>query len=82
MESVIRFLDIFMSVLLVPIGFLILFTAQLKILSMLRTQQSLLFYYGKQIEEIRKIVAGGGGKRPDISPDDTGLYDVLSEDDQ
>jgi len=81
MDAVIRFLDVFMSVLLVPIGFLILFLAQLKIVSMLRSHQTLLLYYGRQIEEIRKIVAGAGPRHAEISAEDTGLYDVLSEED-
>ncbi len=74
-------LKFFMDYLLVPVGFLIVLLVQLKIVRDIRSQTSLVMFYGKQIEEIRKMFAGGGPARrlPDIPPDETGLYDVLKE---
>ena len=74
-------LKFFMDYLLVPVGFLIVFLVQLKIIRDIRSQTGLLMFYGKQIEEIRKMLSGGGQARrlPDIPPDETGLYDVLKE---
>ena len=80
-DVLMSFLSFFMSYLLVPVCFLIIFLVQLKIIRDIRSQTSLLMFYGKQIEEIRKMLSGGGSARrlPDIPPDETGLYDVLKE---
>ncbi|MGO8704564.1 MAG: hypothetical protein ACLQVA_12155 [Candidatus Brocadiia bacterium] len=72
----------FMDYLLVPVCFLIVLLVQLKIIRDIRTQTGLVMFYGKQIEEIRKMFAGGaaaGRRLPDIPPEETGLYDVLKE---
>ncbi len=73
--------EFFMKYLMVPVCFLVVFLVQLKIIRDIRTQTGLVMFYGKQIEEIRKMFAGGGPARrlPDIPPDETGLYDVLKE---
>jgi hypothetical protein len=71
----------FMDYLMVPVCFLIVFLVQLKIIRDIRSQSGLVMFYGKQIEEIRKMLSGGAQSRrlPDIPPDETGLYDVLKE---
>jgi len=63
------------------ICFLVILIVQLKILSSLRTIISLLMFYGKQIEETRKIASGGLGTKyaTDVPPHETGLYEVLKE---
>jgi hypothetical protein len=70
-----------MDYLLVPVCFLIVLLVQLKIIRDIRTQTGLVMFYGKQIEELRKMFSSGGPSRrlPDIPPDETGLYDVLKE---
>jgi len=63
-------------------SFVVIFIVQLKIIRTLRSHTSLIMFYGKQIEDIRKSLAGGGGqprRMPDVSPDDHGLYEVLNE---
>ena len=61
-------------------SFIILFIVQLKMMSVLRSHLSLIMFYGKQIEEIRKMLAGGGAKRlPEIAHDESGLYEVLRD---
>ena len=73
-------LEFFMNVLLAPVSFMVIFLVQLKIISMLRSHTNLFMYYGKQIEELRKIVSSQQiARKPDVSSDDTGLYEVLSE---
>jgi hypothetical protein len=81
LDVVLRSLRFFMDYLLVPVGFLIVLLVQLKIIRDIRSQTGLIMFYGKQIEEIRKMLSGGGQARrlPDIPPDETGLYDVLKE---
>jgi hypothetical protein len=76
-----RACQFFMGYLLVPVCFLIVFLVQLKIIRDIRTLTGLVMFYGKQIEEVRKMFAGGGSSRrlPEIPPDETGLYDVLKE---
>ena len=80
-EQLKTIVDFFMTTLLSPICFLIVFLVQLKIIRDIRSQTGLVMFYGKQIEEIRKMLSGGGQSRrlPDIPPDETGLYDVLKE---
>jgi hypothetical protein len=80
-DQVKAIVDFFMKNLLSPICFLIVLVVQLKIIRDLRSQTSLIMFYGKQIEEIRKMLSGGASSRrlPDIPPDETGLYDVLKE---
>lgn len=73
-----QYLEFFMNVLLAPISFLVIFLVQLKIISMLRSSLNLSMHYGKQIEDIRKIVSHQP-KRMEISSEDTGLYEVLSD---
>jgi hypothetical protein len=65
---------------LVLVCFVIVFIVQLKIMSVMRSQLSLIMFYGKQIEEIRKMLGGAGARRlPEVSQDDSGLYEVLRE---
>ena len=79
--GLVRILDFFMHVLLMPVSFLVVFVVQLKIIRTLGDQSRLIMFYGKQIEEIRKMVAapGYGRARPEVPPDDMGLYEVLNE---
>ncbi|MGD1001668.1 MAG: hypothetical protein ABSA67_13325 [Candidatus Brocadiia bacterium] len=81
LEQLKTVVDFFMANLLTPICFLVVFLVQLKIIRDIRTQTGLVMFYGKQIEEIRKMFSGGGPARrlPDIPPEETGLYDVLKE---
>ena len=81
LDVMMKSLEFFMHYLLVPVGFLVVLLVQLKIIRDIRSQTGLLMFYGKQIEEIRKMLSGGGQARrlPDIPPDETGLYDVLKE---
>ncbi len=80
MPEWIRYLERFMNV-LTPVAFVVVFLVQLKIISMLRSHTSLIMFYGKQIEELRKMASGGtqARKLPDISPDEPGLYEVLRD---
>ncbi len=65
---------------MVPVSFVIVFIVQLKIMSVMRSQLSLIMFYGKQIEEIRKMLGGAGARRlPEVAPDESGLYEVLRE---
>jgi len=76
-----EFLNKFMGFFLSPICFLVILVVQLKIIRALRSQTSLIMFYGKQIEELRKGMAGSTQPRrlPEASPDDHGLYEVLNE---
>ena len=64
-----------------PVCFIVVLIVQLKIIRTLRSQQNLIIFYGKQIEEIRKMAAAGGYSRrlPEVPPDEAGLYEVLKE---
>ena len=65
---------------MVPVAFVVVLLVQLKIMSVLRSHLGLIMFYGKQIEEIRKMLAGGGAKRlPEVAQDESGLYEVLRE---
>ena len=67
---------------LTPFCFLVILMVQLKIIRTLRAHTGLIMFYGKQIEEVRKIVGGLGqtqARRPEIGKEDTGLYEVLNE---
>jgi len=77
----VQYMTAFMKVLMVPISFLVIFIVQLKIIRTLHSHTSLIMFYGKQIEEIRKMLAGGPQHRRalEISPDEQGLYEVLKE---
>lgn len=80
--NVIHLLDNFAKYLLAPISFLIILLVQLKIIATLRSQLSMIMFYGKQIEEIRKMMAGGTAaprRLPEVPADETGLYEVLRE---
>jgi len=71
--------DMYMQA-LVLCCFVIVFIVQLKIMSAMRSQLSLIMFYGKQIEEIRKMLGGAGARRlPEVSQDESGLYEVLRE---
>ncbi len=61
--------------------FLIILIVQLKIIRTLRSHTSLIMYYGKQIEDLRKSVVSGPAQRrvPETTHDDHGLYEVLNE---
>jgi len=72
---------VFTQYLPAPIFFIVILVVQLKIIHTLRSQTSMMMFYGRQIEEIRKMLAGGPqSRRPvDIRPDEQGLYEVLRE---
>jgi len=74
----IELLEKFMNVALAPMAFVLIFITQLKVMSMLRANRDLIMFYGKQMEELRKM-ASHQPRRPRISSEDTGLYEVLSE---
>ena len=79
MPEWVRYVERFMQW-MVPISFIIVFIVQLKIMSVMRSQLSLIMFYGKQIEEIRKMLGGAGARRlPEVSQDESGLYEVLRE---
>ena len=74
------YLKVSLDILLTLICFLVLFIVQLKIISMVRSVTNMMMFYGKQVEEVRKMMAGGTQqRRVDVSSEDTGLYEVLSE---
>ena len=75
------FLTFFTDVLLAPVSFLVILVVQMKIIRTLNTHTSLIMFYGKQIEEIRKMAAGGGRPRrgTEVSSEESGLYEVLRE---
>jgi hypothetical protein len=74
-------LKYFMDYLLNPISFLVILLVLFKIIRTVNSHTSLIMFYGKQIEELRKMAAGGSQSRrvPEVSPEDSGLYEVLSE---
>lgn len=62
--------------------FLVVLIVQVKIIRQLRSHQNLIIFYGKQIEELRKMSSGGAGytrRLPEVPPDESGLYEVLKE---
>lgn len=63
------------------ICFLVILIVQLKIVRSLQALLSLMMYYGKQIEETRKMASGASYARPgsEVPPGETGLYEVLKE---
>ncbi len=75
------YLTFFMRVLLAPVSFLIILIVLLKIIRTQNTHTHLMMFYGKQIEELRKMVAGGGPSRraPEVPSEESGLYEVLRE---
>ncbi len=74
-----RALQFFMTNIM-PFSFLIIFFVQWKIIRVLRSHTGLILYYGKQIEEMRKLVASiGAAKKPSVSNEDSGLYEVLND---
>ncbi len=79
--TIIEILDRFATNFLMPVSFLIIFLVQLKIMRLLRAHTELIMYYGKQIEEVRKVAGSvaQSSRRPAISKEDTGLYEVLNE---
>ena len=81
LEHVAKSLAYFIDHLVSPICFLVILMVQLKIIRALRSEMNLIIFYGKQIEELRKMAAGGGAPRrlPEVPPDETGLYEVLKE---
>jgi len=64
-----------------PVFFLVILIVQLKIIRTLRSHTSMIMYYGKQIEDLRKMVSATSKTRAqgDISPDEPGLYEVLGD---
>jgi hypothetical protein len=80
-DDVVKIVDFFSRYLLTPCCFLVILLVQLKIVAALRSEMNLIIFYGKQIEELRKMAAGAGPPRrlQDIPPDETGLYEVLKE---
>ena len=70
-----------MNLVLAPLSFLIIFIVQLKIIRALRSLTSMIMFYGKQIEDIRKGMAGTSRPRraPETPAEDHGLYEVLNE---
>ena len=73
--------DLLTRTLPASIFFLVILVVQLKIISMLRSHMSLIIYYGKQIEELRKIVTTGSKppRQSEVTPDEHGLYEVLQD---
>ena len=80
METLLLLKSYFMEYLLVPISFLVIFLVQLKILRTQRAHTNLILYYGKQSEDLKKMLAGSQQRRvPEASPGEPGLYEVLKE---
>ena len=73
--------ELLTKTLLAPIFFIVILIVQLKIIRTLRTHTSLIMYYGKQIEELRKILTTGSQTRrqPEVTPEEHGLYEVLQD---
>lgn len=69
------------DLLMIMLSFVLLLIVQLKIIRMLRAHTSMMMFYGRQIEEIRKAVAEGAPTRraADVSPEEAGLYEALKE---
>ncbi len=65
-----------------PVFFLILLVVLLKLVRSANSHASLLMYYGKQIEQIRKIVGSDYQKTKEtgVSVSDKGIYEILMED--
>lgn len=78
MSDFIQTIEQCMNVGLTPIAFVIIFLVMLRLMRIVSTNRDLIMFYGKQIEELRKIAAHQP-KRPQASSEDTGLYEVLSE---
>ncbi len=71
-----------LNILALPVSAVIVLMAMLKILRVVSTVNSLLLYYGKQIEEIRRIVSSSRGapKAPDEATDSArGMFEILME---
>ena len=78
MSNFMKTIEQLMNVGLTPIAFIITFIIQLRVMRMISANRDLIMFYGKQIEELRKISAHQP-QRPQASSEDTGLYEVLSE---
>lgn len=79
MEYLKKFVD--PTLLMLTFCFVVLFIVQLKIIGTLRSHTKMIMFYGRQIEEMRKMLAEGARIRraSDVSTDETGLYEVLNE---
>jgi hypothetical protein len=79
-EQILDKIVIFITVLM-PVCFLLVFLVLLRVLRMLRAHTDMLMYYGRQIEDVRKMAAGlqSAQRKPEIPDDDAGLYEVLNE---
>ena len=78
MDKVMKF---FMEYFPLMLCFLVMFIVQLKILRLLASHTSMIMYYGRQIEELRKMMAGmekteSKSEKPD---GESGLYEVLGD---
>ncbi len=69
------------SLLAQPIFFLITLIVLLKLIRSANSHSSLLMYFGKQIEQIRKIVGSDYQKvrGSEVSESDKGIYEILME---
>ena len=71
-----------LQILALPVNAVIVLMAMLKILRVVNTVNSLLLYYGKQIEEIRRIVGSSPGapKAPEGNDEGArGMFEILME---
>ena len=69
------------AILAQPVFFLIILVVLLKLVRSANSHSSLLMYYGKQIELIRKIVGSDykRAKETGISENEKGIYEILME---
>jgi len=71
-----------MGVVLPMIAFIVLLIVQLKIVRTLNAHTSLIMFYGKQLEELKKGMSSAPARPrrlPESSADDQGLYEVLND---
>ena len=71
-----------LGIVLPLIIFLVLLIVQLKIVRTLNAHTSLIMFYGKQIEEIKKGISAGPARQrrtPEAAAEDHGLYEVLND---
>ena len=74
--------DILTNIVAEPVFFLILLVVLLKLVRSANSHSSLIMYYGKQIEQIRKIVGSDyqKAKETGVSESEKGIYEILMED--
>jgi hypothetical protein len=72
----------YINPILTSLSFLVIFLVQLKIIRAFRSETNLIIFYGKQVEELRKMLSANPPmprKPPEVQADETGLYDVLKD---